>query len=58
MDGNKPFFKLVMKMERIQAKKKFGQNFLKNETILKNIADSVAVQENDLIIELVQVWEL
>lgn len=39
-------------MEYIQAKKKYGQNFLKNERILQKIACSVDVLENDLIIEI------
>jgi 16S rRNA (adenine1518-N6/adenine1519-N6)-dimethyltransferase len=36
----------------IQAKKKYGQNFLKNEEVLKNIASSISVLEDDLIIEI------
>lgn len=39
-------------MEFIKAKKKFGQNFLKNKDILQRIANSVEVNENDLIIEI------
>lgn len=52
MDGNKPFFKWVDSMEYIQAKKKFGQNFLKNEEVLKTIATCANVDEQDLIIEI------
>lgn len=36
----------------IKAKKKYGQNFLKNKEILKKISDSIEVLENDLIIEI------
>jgi 16S rRNA (adenine1518-N6/adenine1519-N6)-dimethyltransferase len=36
----------------IEAKKKYGQNFLKNKNVLENIADSVNVGTNDLIIEI------
>ena len=39
-------------MEFIKAQKKFGQNFLKNKDILQKIANSVEVNENDLIIEI------
>ena len=36
----------------IKAKKSLGQNFLQDETILKNIADSINTTKNDLIIEI------
>ncbi|MBE6154716.1 MAG: ribosomal RNA small subunit methyltransferase A [Firmicutes bacterium] len=36
----------------IKAKKSLGQNFLKEESVLKNIANSIATNENDLIIEI------
>lgn len=36
----------------MKAKKKFGQNFLINEEIIKNITDLVTTNENDLIIEI------
>ena len=36
----------------MKAKKKYGQNFLKNEEIIKNITDLVNPNENDLIIEI------
>lgn len=36
----------------IPAKKSLGQNFLKDETILKRIADSIETQEDDFIIEI------
>lgn len=36
----------------IKAKKSLGQNFLNNEKILNDIANSVETKENDLIIEI------
>ena len=36
----------------MKAKKNYGQNFLKNEEIIKNITDLVNPNENDLIIEI------
>lgn len=36
----------------MKAKKYYGQNFLKNEEIIKNITDLVNPTENDLIIEI------
>lgn len=39
-------------MQNVKAIKKYGQNFLTNKTILKNIADIVNVGSNDLIIEI------
>lgn len=36
----------------IRAKKSLGQNFLQDEQILKNIANSVKTSKNDLIIEI------
>lgn len=36
----------------IKAKKNLGQNFLQDETILKNIANSIKTSKNDLIIEI------
>lgn len=36
----------------MKAKKKFGQNFLNNEQIIKNIVDVIDSNENDLIIEI------
>ena len=36
----------------IKAKKSLGQNFLQDETILRNIANSISTKENDLIIEI------
>ena len=35
----------------MKAKKNYGQNFLKNDEIIKNITDLVNPNENDLIIE-------
>ena len=39
-------------MEKVQAKKSLGQNFLKDENILLNIAEAVDVTKDDLIIEI------
>ncbi len=39
-------------MEKFRYKKSLGQNFLKDENILKRIKDSVLVKENDLVIEI------
>ncbi len=39
-------------MEKIYAKKSLGQNFLKDSNVLKKIANSFDVCENDLIIEI------
>lgn len=39
-------------MEQIKAKKSLGQNFLQDETVLKNISDSINTEANDLIIEI------
>lgn len=36
----------------IKAKKSLGQNFLKDENILKKISESVTTKDNDLIIEI------
>jgi len=39
-------------MEPIKAKKSLGQNFLKDEQVLKKIANSFSINSNDLIIEI------
>lgn len=39
-------------MKYIEAKKKYGQNFLKNQDILKKIAVSVETTHEDLILEI------
>lgn len=39
-------------MDFIQAKKRLGQNFLKNKIILEKIVESVSVTNQDLIIEI------
>lgn len=39
-------------MDSIPAKKSLGQNFLKDEVILKRIADTFSVTEKDLIVEI------
>ena len=36
----------------ISAKKSLGQNFLKDEKVLKNIADSIYTTDQDLILEI------
>ncbi len=39
-------------MEKIIAKKKYGQNFLKDENVLRTIASQFSVTEKDVIIEI------
>jgi len=39
-------------MEKINYKKKYGQNFLQDQNILEKIANIVCVKEDDLIIEI------
>ncbi len=39
-------------MDQILAKKSLGQNFLKDENVLKKIADSFSVTEQDVIVEI------
>lgn len=39
-------------MEFVKAKKKYGQNFLKNKNILERISSSVNVNSDDLIMEI------
>lgn len=39
-------------MEKFKHKKSLGQNFLKDEQVLKKIANSIATNDNDLIIEI------
>ena len=39
-------------MTEIKAKKSLGQNFLNDENVLKNIADSITTTNQDLIIEV------
>lgn len=39
-------------MKSVKAKKSLGQNFLKDETILKKIADLVTVTKDDLLLEI------
>ena len=36
----------------IKAKKSLGQNFLKDSSITKKIADAISTSNNDLIIEI------
>ena len=39
-------------MTKIPAKKSLGQNFLKDENVLKKIANTIETNENDIIIEI------
>ena len=39
-------------METVRAKKSLGQNFLKDESVLRTIADSFETNEKDVIIEI------
>ena len=39
-------------MDKYKAKKKFGQNFLKDKGVLIKIIDSIDVKEDDLVIEI------
>lgn len=39
-------------MEKINYKKKYGQNFLYDENILENIIKNTSINEDDLIIEI------
>lgn len=39
-------------MDKLNAKKSLGQNFLKDEVILKKISDSFLTSKNDLVIEI------
>jgi 16S rRNA (adenine1518-N6/adenine1519-N6)-dimethyltransferase len=40
---------LAMKKESVVAKKKFGQNFLKDETVLRKIVEAMPKNENKLV---------
>ena len=44
--------KKIMRTNSIFAKKSFGQNFLIDDNILKNIVESADLKENDLVIEI------
>lgn len=39
-------------MKYIDAKKKYGQNFLKNQEVLQKISNSIDIHEEDLVIEI------
>ena len=39
-------------MDNVKAKKSLGQNFLKDENILKKIVNSFPLEEGDLVIEI------
>ena len=50
--GNKEFIDKVMKDNDIYAKKKFGQNFLKDANILNKIIDASECNKDTLVIEV------
>ena len=39
-------------MDKFKHKKSLGQNFLKDENVLRKIKDSIQVSEDDLILEI------
>ena len=50
--GNSAFINTTMKANEIHAKKKFGQNFLKDERILNEIVDVSECDKDTLVIEV------
>ena len=50
--GNENFINSTMKNNNIKAKKKFGQNFLKNPKILNDIVDKSECDKDTLVIEI------
>jgi 16S rRNA (adenine1518-N6/adenine1519-N6)-dimethyltransferase len=50
--GNSVFIRQTMKTNDIRAKKKFGQNFLKDEKILNEIVDVSECDKDTLVIEV------
>lgn len=52
MDGNNPFFLKEGFMKYIEAKKRYGQNFLKSREVLESIASVIEIQKEDLVIEI------
>ena len=50
--GNYGATSRLLKAHGLNAKKKYGQNFLIDENILHNIVESAAVSENDHVIEI------
>jgi 16S rRNA (adenine1518-N6/adenine1519-N6)-dimethyltransferase len=50
--GNKAFINKVLNDNNLYAKKKFGQNFLTDQNILDNIANSAEITKEDLVIEI------
>ncbi len=50
--GNSAFINTTMKANDIHAKKKFGQNFLKDEKILNEIVDVSECDKDTLVIEV------
>ena len=41
-----------MKYQNVQFKKRFGQNFLKRDSIVKRIADVCSITKDDLVVEV------
>ncbi len=39
-------------MKYVEAKKRYGQNFLKSREVLEKIANAIIIHENDLVIEI------
>ena len=50
--GNENFINSTMKDNNIRAKKKFGQNFLKNPKILSSIVEKSECDKDTLVIEI------
>ena len=50
--GNQAFVNKALQDNNLQAKKKFGQNFLTDQNILTSIVDSASITKNDAVIEI------
>lgn len=50
--GNVGFVNKSLKENNLQAKKKFGQNFLTDQNILTGIVDAADITKNDAVIEI------
>ena len=50
--GNKAFIDKTLNDNNLYAKKKFGQNFLKDQNILSNIIDASNLDKDTLVIEI------
>ena len=50
--GNESFINNTLKDNKIRAKKKFGQNFLKDSKVLSSIVDKSEVDKESLVIEI------